>query len=225
VEILLMLRKAAGLLALLSTISFAAFASSGKVEAIGAFTDQSASESLRKTLEPKGYRVTAADGSVVCEAWLRAGVPSADKSEAPGAVYTGLAESALVGVISFPKATNDFRGQAIKAGTYTLRYALHPTDGNHMGISPIRDFLVMIPVSVDQDPEAKYKFDELVKMSAKASGTNHPAVASLATLDNVAVAPALVENEHGHLILAAKIKTQSGAEMPIAIIVKGRAEQ
>jgi hypothetical protein len=220
-----MLRKVASLLSLLLTISFTAFADSGKVEAIGAFTDQSASESLRKTLEPKGYRVTAADGSVVCEVWFRTGVPAAGKSEAPGAVYTGLAESALVGVINYPKATNDFRGQAIKAGTYTLRYALHPTDGNHMGISPIRDFLVMIPVSADQDPDAKYKFEELTKMSAKVSGTNHPAVASLATLDNVVIAPALVENEHGHLILAARLKTQSGADMPLAIIVKGRAEQ
>lgn len=220
-----MLRKVSGLHFLLLTISFTAFAQSSKVEAIGAFTDQSASESLRKVLDTKGYRVTAADGSLICEVWLRASVPAVSKSEAPGAVYTGLAESALVGVINYPKATNDFRGQSIKAGTYTLRYALHPTDGNHMGISPIRDFLVMIPLSIDQNPEAVYKFEELTKMSAKVSGTNHPAVASLATLDNVVVAPALVENEHGHLILAAKIKTQAGSEMPIAIIVKGRAEQ
>lgn len=220
-----MLRKVSGLLFLLLTLSFTTQAQGGKVEIIGPFTDQSASEALRKVLEPKGYRVTAADGSVVCEVWLRAGVPAAGKTEAPGAVYTGIAESALVGAISFPKNTNDFRGQSIKAGTYTLRYALHPTDGNHMGISPIRDFLVMIPLSIDQNPEAVYKFEELTKMSAKVSGTNHPAVASLATPDNVAVAPALVENEHGHLILAARIKTQAGSETPLAIIVKGRAEQ
>jgi len=220
-----MLRKVAGLLFLLLTAPFTARADGGKIETIGAFTDQSASESVRKVLEPKGYRVTLADGSVVCEIWLRAGVP-AGKTEAPGAVYTGLAESALIGVINFPKATNDFRGQAIKAGTYTLRYALHPTDGNHMGISPVRDFLVMIPLSVDQNPEAVYKFEELVKMSAKVSGTNHPAVASLVMPEGgAAAAPSLAENEHGHIIFVAKVKTQAGADMPIAIIVKGRAEQ
>ena len=219
-----MLRKVAGLIFLLLTASLTALADGGKVDAIGALTDQSASEAVRKVLEPKGYRVTAADGSIVCEIWLRAAVP-AGKTEAPGAVYTGLAESALIGVISFPKATNDFRGQAIKAGTYTLRYALHPTDGNHMGISPVRDFLVMIPLSVDQTPEAVYKFEELVKMSAKVSGTNHPAVASLVLPDGAAAAPALAENEHGHLVFVAKVKTQAGADMPLAIIVKGRAEQ
>ena len=221
-----MLRKVAGLLFLLLTASFTARADGGKIETIGALTDQSASESVRKVLEPKGYRVTLADGSVVCEIWLRAGVPAANKSETAGAVYTGLAESALIGVINFPKATNDFRGQAIKAGTYTLRYALHPTDGNHMGISPVRDFLVMIPLSVDQNPEAVYKFEELVKMSAKVSGTNHPAVASLVMPEGgAAAAPSLAENEHGHIIFVAKVKTQAGADMPIAIIVKGRAEQ
>ena len=220
-----MLRKVAGLLFLLLTASATARADGGKIETIGAFTDQSASESVRKVLEPKGYRVTLADGSVVCEIWLGAGVP-AGKTEAPGAVYTGLAESALIGVINFPKATNDFRGQAIKAGTYTLRYALHPTDGNHMGISPVRDFLVMIPLSVDQNPEAVYKFEELVKMSAKVSGTNHPAVASLVMPEGgAAAAPSLAENEHGHIIFVAKVKTQAGADLPIAIIVKGRAEQ
>lgn len=221
-----MLRKISGLIFFLLTVSFTALADGAKIETIGALTDQSASESVRKVLEPKGYRVILASSGVVCEIWLRAGVPAANKSEAAGAVYTGLAESALIGVINFPKATNDFRGQAIKAGTYTLRYALHPTDGNHMGISPVRDFLVMIPLSVDQDAGAVYKFEELVKMSAKASGTNHPAVASLVMPDNTfPVFPALDSNEHGHLIFIAKLKTQAGADMPIAIIVKGRAEQ
>jgi hypothetical protein len=97
-------------------------------------------------------------------------------------------------------------------------------DGNHLGISPIRDFLVMIPVSADQNPDAIYKFEELIKLSTKASGTNHPAVISLAMPD-AGAAPSVAENDQGHVIFAAKLKTQSGGDTPIAIIVKGRAEQ
>jgi hypothetical protein len=219
-----MARKVLGLIFLIFVTSFAALADGGKAEPIGAFADQSAPEPVRKSLEAKGYRVTLADGSVVCELWLRAGVAGGAKSETPGAVYTGLPMSAMVGVISFPKTTNDFRGQTIKAGAYTLRYGIHPADGNHLGISPIRDFLVMTPVSADQNPEAVYKFEELVKMSTKASGTNHPAVISLA-MPEAAAAPSVAENDQGHVIFAAKLKTQSGGEMPVAIIVKGRAEQ
>jgi hypothetical protein len=216
-------RKILSLIFTLLIISVVALGEGGKVESIGAFTDQSASESVRKILEPKGYRVSLSDGSVLCEIWLRNAIP-AGKTEAPGSVYKTLSESSLIGVVIFPKATSDFRGQSIKAGTYTLRYALHPTDGNHLGISPVRDFLVMIPVGVDQNADGQYKFEELTKMSAKASGTNHPAVISLVSPESKP-APTLVENEHGHLVFMTKMKSQAAADVPIAFVVKGVAEQ
>ncbi len=210
------------LLAIVVSAGAAAGVDGNKVESIGALADAGASEPLKKVLEPTGSRVSLADGAY-CDIWLRAGVPSG-KTEAQGAVYTSLNESALVGVISFTQPTTDFRGQPLKPAVYTLRYGLHPADGNHMGISPIRDFLVMIPIAMDQNPDAQFKFEELVKMSAKASGTNHPAVLSLASSDQ-AGAPRVASNEHGHLVFSSKLKAQSGSDMPIAFIVKGIAEQ
>jgi hypothetical protein len=211
-----------GLVLVALMTAFSALAEGGKVESIGPIADQSASESVRKSLEPKGYRVLLADGTPLCEIWLRNGV-AASKTDS-GTAYGKLGDSSLVGAISFLKDASDFRGQAIKAGLYTLRHALHPADGNHLGISQVRDFLLLTPVSVDQNADAEYKFEELAKMSAKASGTNHPAVISL-VLPEAKPAPYLVENEHGHLVFVAKIKLQPGAEMPIAFVVKGVAEQ
>ncbi|MFY9610268.1 MAG: hypothetical protein WAU45_16845 [Blastocatellia bacterium] len=193
-----------------------------KVESIGALAEAGASELLKKALEPAGSRVSLADGAY-CDIWLRAGVASG-KTEAQGAIYTSLGESALIGVIAFTRATTDFRGQPLKPGVYTLRYGLHPADGNHMGISPIRDFLVMIPIAMDQNPDAQFKFEDLMKMSTKASGTNHPAVLSLASSDQAA-APGVAANDHGHLVFSSKLKTQSGSDMPVAFIIKGIAEQ
>jgi hypothetical protein len=216
-----MVRRSPCLLLAALTLSISAFAQSNKVEPIGAFSDTGASEALKKVLEPKGSRITLADGPY-CDIWLRAGIP-AGKSETPGAVYTTLGESALVGVISFTKQTTDFRGQAVKPGTYTLRYAVHPADGNHLGISPIRDFLAMVPVAMDQNPDAQLKFEELMKMSAKVAGTNHPGVISLVQKDGPASPKA--EQEGSHVVFAAKGKTQSGGDLPIAFIVKGIAEQ
>src|SRR5262245_56562092 len=80
----------------------------GKVEATSAFKGPGASASVMGALEPSGYRVVLADGTPACEIWLRKDLPS-------------LAPSVLVGVISLPKTTNDFRGQTVKAGAYTLR--------------------------------------------------------------------------------------------------------
>ena len=198
-------------------ISIIAEGQGAKIETIGAF---GASEALKKVLEPSGSKITIGD-ELYCEIWLRAGVP-AGKSDAQGAVYA-IGESALVGLIRVVKATTDFRGQPVNPGTYTLRYAVHPADGNHLGISPIRDFLAMVPVAMDQNPEAQPKFEELMKMSAKVAGTNHPAVMSLVQAQTAA-APK-VDQEGSHVVFSAKVKTQSGADLPIAFIVKGIAEQ
>lgn len=214
-------RRFFGLILAVLTLSVLALGQSNKLEAIGAIADPGASDALKKVLEAKGSRITIGDGPY-CEIWLRAGIP-AGKSDALGAVYTTMGESVLVGVISFARATTDFRGQAVKPGTYTLRYAVHPADGNHLGISPIRDFLALVPVAMDQNPDAQPKFEELMKMSAKVAGTNHPGVISLVQAERGS-APKL-DQEGSHVIFSAKIKTQPGGDLPIAFIVKGIAEQ
>jgi hypothetical protein len=208
---------------LLFITPFSVSAFSAKLEPIGAFTDTAASDSLKGALEEKGYRVLMDDGSVVCELWLRKTLPTSAKRDVSGAIYTDIPDSALIGVITFPKGGGDFRGQGIKAGAYTLRYALHPIDGNHLGISPVRDFLVMIPVAEDKDIAAQYKFEDLMKLSSKASGTAHPAPLSLVTPEGKGQ-PTLSENEYGHVTFSTRIKTSSG-EMPISFIVKGKVEQ
>jgi hypothetical protein len=196
-----------------------------KVETIGSFTGQGVSESVRGALEARGYRVAAADGGVICELWLRNGVPLEAKKDISGAIYSEIGDSTVVGVVSLPKASNDYRGQGIKPGVYTLRYAVHPTDGNHMGISPYRDFLLLIPAATENDIGAKIKFEDLAKMSSKSAGTNHPTPFSLVSPEGIKTFPSVSENEHGHTVFAAKLKTQGGAEIPIAFIVKGVAEQ
>jgi hypothetical protein len=200
-----------------------ALAGDGDAEQTGSYADPGASDALKKVLEAKGRRLSFADG-VYCEIWLRAAVPTG-KTDQPGAVYSSFGESTLIGVITFAKATTDFRGQSVKPGSYTLRYALHPADGNHMGISPIRDFLIMLPVALDPNPDAKFKFEELSKMSTKVTGTNHPGVLSLVQIDSAPPAFKVSFDESNHTIFSASLKNQSGAVIPISFIVKGHAEQ
>ena len=220
-----MVRRLVALLVLMAAFPLCSSAQGSKVETIGPFSGQGVAESVRSALEPKGYRVLASDGSIICELWLRNGVPVEAKKDISGAIYTEFPDSVVLGVVSLPKPGNDYRGQGIKPGAYTLRYAVHPTDGNHMGISPYRDFLLLIPGAMDSDLGAKIKFEDLAKMSAKASGTNHPTPFSLVSPEGTKSFPSVSDNEHGHTVFAAKLKTQSGAELPIAFIVKGVAEQ
>lgn len=198
-------------------------AQTGKVETIGPFSD-AASEAIRQALDTKGYRVILDDGSVACEIWLRKTVPAQPKKDVPGALYPQLAESALVGVISFPQASTDYRGQAIKAGAYTLRYELLPNDGNHLGVAPNRDFLLLLPAAADSDPTAVFKFEELVDLSRKATGTRHPGPLNLAQAE-AGTTPAVSKDEEQHWIFSARVKLASGEELPFALVVKGTAPQ
>jgi hypothetical protein len=196
-----------------------------KVDSAGAFSDSNASASVKGAVESDGYKVSLGDGSEVCRIWLRKGLDTRAKTDTPGVLFNQIGDSSLVGVISFPKNTTDYRGQVIKAGSYTLRYALQPADGNHLGIAPNRDFLLMSPLSLDQDASAQFKFEDLVKMSAKSAGTNHPAGLSIISADAQKTFPAAIQDDTGHTVFEGKLKTASGGEIAFGLIVKGVADQ
>src|SRR5581483_4902769 len=142
-----------------------------KVEPVQKPKDSPVPDAVWGILDPNGYRVTLDDGSVLCDLWLRKDIPSTSKKESEGAVYPELAPSTMIGVISFPKPASDFRGQAIPSGYYTMRYELLPNDANHLGVSPNRDFVLLVPVASDPDPKAEFKYPELIALSRKSTGT------------------------------------------------------
>jgi hypothetical protein len=217
--------RALGLALAIITVLPAVAADGGKVESIGAFSDAAASEAVRNVLEPKGYRVTLSDGTVWCEIWLRKSLTTRAKADISGAIYTEIPDSAMIGVLSFPNKSADYRGQQVKPGAYTLRYSVHPTDGNHMGISAYRDFLLLVPVGMDPDPDAQIKFADLAKMSAKSIGANHAAPLSMVPIEGKGTSPSMTEDDRGYPVFNAKLKTASGADLPIAFVLKGIAEQ
>jgi len=198
------------------------FAQAGKVEQIGAAADSSLSDTVKNTLETTGHRVTTSDG-FSCELWWRKSLPAQAKKDVAGALYPQLAESTLLGVISFPQPATDYRGEPIKPGAYTLRYALLPNDANHLGVAPNRDFVLLTPAADDSDPDATPKPDELVELSRKATGTRHPAPLSLAPAQGPA--HSLSKNDEDHWIFSAAVKLSSGDELPVALVVKGTAPQ
>lgn len=199
-------------------------APTGKVESIGPLTDAAASDALKKALEPSGYRVLLDDGSEWCKIWLRVGVPASGKTDVEGALFPQLAESTLIGVISFTKPATDYRGQEVQPGLYSLRYELLPNDGNHLGVADNRDFALLVRAADDPDPAAKFDFKALVALSRKATGTGHPGPINLLQPASDA-APAVSNDGQEHWVFAAKLKMQSGEPLLIGIVVKGKAAQ
>ena len=188
----------------------AAFAAAGKVETIGAFAG-AAPDWVKAALEPQGYRVSLSDGTVANEVWFRKDFP-------------GLNTGAFAGVITFPKDGKDFRGQDVRAGSYTLRYAKMPEDGDHLGASPTPAFLLLTPAEDDAEPGDDLTFKEVTKLSAKTAGTNHPSPMNLADLSSQKEFPAVAGNNMGHEVFYVKLKAAGGTELPIGLVVKGRTE-
>jgi hypothetical protein len=209
--------------AVLMMLSVLCSAQSGKVESVGPLTESAVSEQVRQSLEPKGYRLTLDDPKPSCELWLRKSVP-AQANISTGLAYPQLAESTLLGVIHFPQAAADFRGHPIPVGFYTMRYELLPDDGNHLGVAPNRDFVLLIPAQSDPDANAAFKFQELVNMSAKTAATKHPSPLSLPPADKP-VPGTVNKDDQDHWIFSASLKLAPGEELPFALIVKGTAQQ
>jgi hypothetical protein len=202
----------------------ACFAQAGKIEPLDATTDPAVPQALRSALAPKGYRVTPDANTPPIEIWYRKEVPAAAKKAADDAVYERLTPGTLMGVLHFPRAASDYRGQSIAAGFYALRYALMPNDGNHLGVAPSRDFLLLIPVAADPGPDAVPQFEDEVALSRRASGSKHPAPMSLVPAE-AGAAPALSKDDEGHVIFTTGVHMAAGEDMRIALVVKGTAPQ
>ena len=200
----------------LPLFAFTAFAQDYKLEPIAAAAP-GLPAAYASAIQGQGYRVNGGSGAW-CEIWLAKTLPVGAKPD-DAAISFGIAQGTLIGVLRFPGKGADRRDQVIPAGVYTLRYSQFPVDGAHSGVAPQRDFALLTPIAADADPAAKPSFDDLVKMSGKASGTPHPAVLSLETPPTGATAPSVVkEGEHDWTL------TMKAGELTFSIIVVGKAE-
>jgi hypothetical protein len=168
---------------------------------------------VSSVLQKDGIRIK--DGNkTVMELWFRNALPAGGNTE-DNATIKRVSHGTLLGVVRFPERGADRRGQTIKPGVYTLRLSFFPQNGDHQGVAPQRDFLLMSPIDADKDPNATMNFDQLVALSQKASGTPHPAVLSVWKAADDAKPGITVEEEHDW-VLRHKI-----GDLLIAVIVAG----
>jgi len=215
---------------LLSVLIIAAAATIGmpqtgyKAEPTGACNLPEVSDAMKGALRPEGLRVIGEKG-VAFEMWLRKLVPQ--KPGSSGTTYDTIADGTFVGVLKYDENGGDFRGQALKPGTYAMRYQTMPSDGNHLGCSPSPEFVLLSPVGTDTNPEAIIGYQDLVKLSRQASGASHPAVLYL-TVPAGADKPAFHPAEEKDWALEAKTKAQPAGgtetDFSFAVILIGKAE-
>lgn len=185
-----------------------------KVEALDEASPETVAEPLREILSSDAIRVLDGQGDAFADFWVRQGIPVREKPAGPeGAVlYPVLEVGQVVGVVRFNEEAYDYKDQPIAPGLYSLRYGLQPINGDHLGISTHRDYLMLVPVQDETDLEL-IEQATLDIISADAAMTNHPAVFLLVAAPADASMPAAVHNQE---------KDQWGIVLPLPVRVEGQ---
>ena len=179
---------------------------------------------MRETLDAKGYRLTLDEPAPARELWIRKSVPAQPNKDMEGPAYPQLAESRRVGVIRFSQPAADFRGQRIRAAFYTLRYELSPNDGNHLGVARL-GLSSARACGFGCRSKSKGQVRRVGSSKPRSDGDETPRTPELAQADGMVTAAAVSKDDQDHWIFSAPVKLASGDEIPIALVVKGRAQQ
>lgn len=153
-------------------------------------------------------------GDATLEVWL---VQKLETSGGPG--WSGVESGTLIGAMRVSGVFKEIRGKAVKPGVYTLRYGQQPQNGDHLGISQFREFLLLSPAAIDTDPKV-LGFDGVVALSKDVIGTAHPASLSLDPPEDApGAALSAYKNEPGHDGVVLQIGTLKFGLIVVGLIV------
>ena len=170
---------------------------------------------VKSSLAPGGATAKLTDTSI--DFWW---VKSID---AKGKDWSSVPEGALVGAIKLATPLKDIRGRTIKPGTYLLRYAAQPQNGDHLGVSPHREFLVITPAAADTATAAALGHEPAVELGAKTTGIAHPAVLSIDPPTASEAPLSVVQTDAGHTAVVFEVPATGGA-LRFGLILVGRIE-
>ena len=179
---------------------------------------------LKALVADGGARVTI--GARVLDFWWTRGLPLAGAAgDAPA--WSLVEEGTLVGVVRVAAPSKDIRGRTIKPGVYTLRYGLQPQNGDHLGASANRDFLLLAPAAADSEA-GPTGHDGAIVQAKKTLGTSHPANWSLDPPVTTAAAGSIVHTESGMLSVVVQVPmTRDGkpaGQLAFGLVVVGEVQ-
>ena len=170
---------------------------------------------VKGALAPGGATVKIGDAAI--DFWW---VKSVD---AKGKDWSAVPEGTLIGAMKIAAPLRDIRGRTMGPGTYLLRYAMQPQNGDHLGVSPHREFLLATPAAEDTSPAA-LGHEPAVELAAKSVKITHPAVFSIDPPVASAAPLSVTQNDAGHTAVVFEVPTSGGAALRFGLILVGRIE-
>lgn len=167
--------------------------------------------------------VTVTAGTTKLEFWWVRSLHLRDgASGAPS--WSDVPDGSLVGALRLGATWTDIRGYTVRPGVYTLRFALQPQNGDHMGISPNREFLLPAPAADDMalDPVG---YDGAVALATKSSRRAHPASIGIDPPSSTARPLSAATNDLGHQVVIVSVPTSAGTPLTFGLVVEGTIDQ
>ena len=184
--------------------------------------------SIQKLLQPKAIQLVEGDKPAF-QFWLVNELPLQSKPASPAKALDAVKQPTLLGVVSVGSPQRDYRDDELAVGVYTMRFALQPQDGNHLGSAEFPYFAALTPVKLDTKPEGISDYKALVKASSKETSTDHPVILSLRPASSDAGdAPQLGEPAPEHKSVRVKVPANAGGEktsIALEIVYEGKGHK
>ncbi len=177
--------------------------------------DKAPPEALAADIRAKlqGKAIQLLDGTKPAfEFWLVSELPLASKPAGLAKALDSVGTATLLGAVKVSKQQRDYRDDPLPAGVHTMRLALQPQDGNHLGTAEFGWFAVLVPAALDPKPDAITDYKSLVKASTKLTVTEHPVILSLRPATEEGAAPKLFAPVEEHKSLRVSIPARVGGK-------------
>jgi hypothetical protein len=150
--------------------------------------------------------------------WVKAIALTKAPEGAPG--WGDVGDGTLVGAIRVGAQWSDVRGYVVRPGVYTLRYARQPANGDHLGVSPNREFLLMSPAAVDTTPDP-VGYKGAVDLSKQTVRRAHPSALSLdpPAANAAPLSPVKTDLDLEGVVFS--VPTSAGPSLTFGLILRG----
>lgn len=182
---------------------------------------------LQTLFQSQAVQVVEGDKTLL-ELWLAKEVALQSKPASAAKALDAVKPVSLLAAVAVPGARRDYRDDEVPAGTYTMRLALQPQDGNHSGSSEFGYFGVLVPAKLDTKPDAIKDYKELMKASSKETSTDHPMVLSLRPVASTEGAPLMLNTpapEHKSVRVKVPAKGADTKEIAFEIVFEGKGHK
>ena len=162
------------------------------------------------------------------EFWFVNELPLQAKPASTAKALDAVKQTTLLGAVNVPADQRDYRDDELRAGVYTMRFALQPQDGNHLGTAEFLYFAVLISPKHDTKPDGITEYKPLVKASSRETSTDHPVILSLRPASSGdGELPKLAEPAPEHKSVRVKVPAKAGDEktsLVFEIVYEGKGK-